>query len=65
MPNKVLLCADGGAGEDFLAPRLPVLKVIKRVGGRATAYVCENYACKLPTTEPRVLAAQLEKRPAP
>ena len=65
VPNKVLLCADGGAGEEFLAPRLPVLKVIKRIGGRATAYVCENYACKLPTTEPRVLAAQLEKRPAP
>ena len=28
--------------------------------GRATAYVCENYACRLPVAEPAALEAQLE-----
>jgi uncharacterized protein YyaL (SSP411 family) len=28
--------------------------------GRATAYVCEAYACKQPVTNPADLAAQLE-----
>jgi len=30
------------------------------VNGLATAYVCENYACKLPVTEPRALAELLQ-----
>ena len=29
-------------------------------GGRATAYVCQNYACQLPVTTPEQLRAQLE-----
>jgi uncharacterized protein YyaL (SSP411 family) len=29
------------------------------IGGRATAYVCENYACKLPVTDMAALDAQL------
>jgi uncharacterized protein YyaL (SSP411 family) len=27
--------------------------------GLATAYVCQNYACRLPVTDPAALAAQL------
>jgi uncharacterized protein YyaL (SSP411 family) len=27
--------------------------------GRATAYVCEGYACQAPTTDPEELAGQL------
>ena len=30
--------------------------------GRATAYVCENYVCKLPTTEPDVMARLLDNK---
>jgi uncharacterized protein YyaL (SSP411 family) len=32
---------------------------IVMIGDRPTAYVCENYACKLPVTDPEALAAQL------
>jgi uncharacterized protein YyaL (SSP411 family) len=30
-----------------------------QVDGKATAYVCERFTCKLPVTEPEELAAQL------
>jgi len=30
--------------------------------GQATAYVCERGACELPTTDPEVFAAQLQKK---
>jgi len=29
--------------------------------GKATAYVCENYACQLPTTEMEVMVELLKK----
>jgi uncharacterized protein YyaL (SSP411 family) len=39
---------------------LPFLKTVKRLNGKATAYVCENYACKLPTTDVAVMLKQLK-----
>jgi uncharacterized protein YyaL (SSP411 family) len=41
---------------------VPLLRERKMIGGRATAYVCENYACLQPVNEPSELAAQLEAR---
>jgi uncharacterized protein YyaL (SSP411 family) len=32
------------------------------VDGMGTAYVCENYACKLPVTDPAQLEQQLAER---
>jgi uncharacterized protein YyaL (SSP411 family) len=60
IPNKVLLLADGAQGQEQLAGWLPFVKFIKRKDGRATAYVCENYVCKLPTPDPEVVARLLD-----
>ena len=60
IPGKVVLLADGGAGQQFLIQYLPFLKTVKRLNGKATAYVCENYACKLPTTDVAVMLKQLK-----
>jgi uncharacterized protein len=57
LPNKVVV---GRAPEDEEAPGLvPLLAEREAREGRATAYVCEGYACQNPTTDPEELAGQL------
>ncbi len=51
LPNKIILGADGGEGQNFLGERVAVIKDVSPIDGKATAYVCENYICKLPTTD--------------
>ena len=63
VPNKVLLFADGGTGQDYLGRSNPAIRAMVPAGGKATAYVCENYICRLPTSEPEVLARLLEEGP--
>ena len=60
IPNKVLLLADGGAGQQQLARWLSVLESITRRNGRATAYICEDYVCRLPTSDLTVVAQLLD-----
>jgi uncharacterized protein len=38
---------------------IPLLHGRVQRDGRATAYVCQHFACQLPVTEPEALAAQL------
>ena len=65
LPNKVVVGAEAGqSSSDDADPsysRLPLLQERGMVNGRPTAYVCRNYACQLPVTEPEALAAQLEE----
>ena len=51
LPNAIVILADGGESQKALAKLLPFLGTIKPVGGKATAYVCVNYACQLPTND--------------
>ncbi len=64
LPNKILLLA-GGEGREFLNKRMPMLSGMTMLAGRATAYVCENYACQLPTAEVAVLTQLLSKSERP
>ncbi|HMJ06047.1 MAG TPA: thioredoxin domain-containing protein [Chthoniobacterales bacterium] len=59
IPDKVLLLADGGEGEAYLAEKLEALKEMKPRNGKATAYVCENFTCQAPVNEPVGLRALL------
>ncbi|CAM4710434.1 unnamed protein product [Leuciscus chuanchicus] len=54
LPHKVLMLADGNT-EDFLNQKLPILSTLVSQDGKATAYVCENFACALPVTCPQEL----------
>jgi uncharacterized protein YyaL (SSP411 family) len=51
LPNKVILLADGGEGQKYLSKYLPFITSMRMRDGIATAYVCENYTCQLPTTD--------------
>ncbi|HTY62323.1 MAG TPA: thioredoxin domain-containing protein [Acidobacteriota bacterium] len=53
-PNKVVAC---GTHDDVF-----LLRGKPQIGGRATAYVCENFACKLPVTTAEDLATGLKNR---
>jgi uncharacterized protein YyaL (SSP411 family) len=59
LPNKVLVVA-GPDQVDELSQRVPLLAGRSQIDGSATAYVCENYACQLPVTEPEALLRMLE-----
>ncbi len=61
LPHRVLFLADGGRAHEQLASDIEVLDSFRAINGRATAYVCENYVCKLPTSDPEVLGKLLEQ----
>jgi uncharacterized protein YyaL (SSP411 family) len=45
------------------AASVPLLAARPQVDGRPTAYVCEGFVCRSPTTDPEELAAQLDAAP--
>ncbi len=61
LPNKIILLADGGRAQKQLAKYLPFIASVSMLDGKATAYVCEDYTCKLPTTDVNVMIDLLEK----
>jgi len=59
IPNKVVMLADSENSTNFLSDNLEIIKSMRPISGIATAYVCENYACKLPTNDLDVFASLL------
>ncbi len=51
---------DGERGQKQLSQWLPFIQGMTRQQGRATAYICENYTCNLPTTDPAEVARLLD-----
>ena len=59
IPRKIILFADGGAGQTWLAQRLPFLQSATAVDGAAAAYLCENFTCRQPVTTAEALRSAL------
>ncbi len=57
VPNKVIAASEPNDAE--AARAIPLLEERRRLGTRATAYVCRNYVCKSPTTDPEVVSRLL------
>lgn len=51
VPGRIVLLADDGAGQTFLGKHLEFIQRLKMRAGKATAFVCQDYVCELPTTE--------------
>jgi len=63
LPNSILMLADQGAGQQALGRSLPFLRNMRPKNGKATAYVCQNYLCNLPSSDPKVVARLLDGEP--
>jgi uncharacterized protein YyaL (SSP411 family) len=59
LPNSIVMLVDD-ASRATLAGYLPVIETMTRIHGKTTAYVCENYTCKLPTTDAAKFAELLQ-----
>ena len=59
LPRAVAALHPSGPDAAAIERLIPFLKNQDAINGRATAYVCENYLCKLPVTEPERLKALL------
>jgi uncharacterized protein YyaL (SSP411 family) len=57
LPNAVVAIA--APGDERAAAVVPLLRDRPQVDGRATAYVCRRFACRLPVTRPADLADEL------
>src|SRR2546425_9363190 len=58
LPNRVVTGVVTGDRAGALG--VPLLEGREAVAGKATAYVCRNYACELPVTDRAALARQLD-----
>jgi uncharacterized protein len=62
LPNKIVIVVDDANGRQ-LARWLPFIQGMHPIDGKATAYVCENFSCKLPTSDPARVAQLLDENP--
>jgi len=60
-PQQVLAVAPA---DRAATSEVPLLHDRVAIGGRPTAYVCRNFVCNLPVTDPAALAGQLLGEPA-
>ncbi len=64
VPHRVLILADGGAGQQFFGDRVEFMKSVTKIDDQPTAYVCENFVCQLPTTDLKTVANLLTRSPS-
>jgi uncharacterized protein len=50
-PDQVILLADGGEGQRWIAERVPSFEGMKPVESKGALYRCENFTCAAPVTE--------------
>jgi len=65
LPFGVQLTIEPGETQAKMAARLPWLGAMAMVNGRATAYVCQDFTCKAPVTDPVALRTLIAEAAAP
>jgi uncharacterized protein YyaL (SSP411 family) len=64
-PNEIVILADGGPGQAYFTEKIEFFKDVHRIEDKATAYVCQNFVCQLPTSDPAVVSRQLDTGESP
>ena len=60
--NRIISVVREGPQLDENARLAPLLSSKRALGGKATAFVCENRVCASPTSEPAVFAQQISTK---
>jgi uncharacterized protein YyaL (SSP411 family) len=60
LPKTVLVLADGAEGQKYLGEKNDAIRAMSAINGKSAAYVCENFTCKAPVTDPAELAELLK-----
>ena len=60
LPFTVRVTVPPGDAQVRLSERAPFIGSMRQVDGKPTAYVCANFACREPVTDPSALEAQLD-----
>jgi uncharacterized protein len=59
LPNTIVILADGNEGQKYLGENNEAIRAMSPVEGKPAAYVCENFTCKAPVTDPKRLGELL------
>ena len=62
VPNKIVIFRPEGSSQPEIEKIAPYIKSYQSVGSRATAYVCSNFTCQLPTNSPEQMIALLDAK---
>lgn len=60
IPGKVVIQIDNDPDRIEMAKHLPFIKEMKPIGGLPTAYLCSDFSCQAPTTDPLELGRMLK-----
>ena len=60
LPFAVVVPVAPGARQQRLGAVAPFITAMRELDGRATAYVCRDFACQAPVTAPEAFASQLQ-----
>jgi len=61
LSDTILLLADGAEGQKYLGDKNEAIRAMSMVDGKSAAYVCENFTCKAPVTDPKALSELLTR----
>ena len=62
IPNRILILTDDGEGQKFFSEKNEAIRAMSPIDGKPAAYVCENFTCKAPVTDPKALRDLLSSR---